>query len=489
MKKLNFLLTMVALLFAMSMTQNVMAKKKIYLGHEYKGKLNKQKRPEGQGTINVGDLLIRGIFNDRSVTDAEVIIADHIEGPHNCRFNGTITYDESNNIVLKADGIFSTRYLEGRWSFDGYVFEKAIMDAMTELKDTLKEDRIVNSDNFEVKQIQVPYTYELKWHNDEFGKLGFSNAVKTHCTLYLRSAIIIREVYNNTIKYNTSLFALHYTVNCPIDKVEFIDNKGRTLIGVINQKDGEIESFMVKYPNGSFFDHYFTAKDEVYKIVYPDGNALEIITPHYATRPYVSIGNGFTTVVKNALDYFIDVVENKSQEPIEVSEIYNEILGENYDYKGDRIRDNMKHPDLEVEELIKDMLKQASPHIKIASNFPVYLNYYEADCEGWFKDGKYISRVTRDKNAEEADNKKAQAKYNNLCKQYGKKYVDAAYADKFLIGMPLEVLDITGKWGYRKVSETANTVTLDAYYIPYNNPRYRLYLTNRKITRIYQYNY
>jgi hypothetical protein len=278
-------------------------------------------------------------------------------------------------------------------------------------------------------------------------------------------------------------------VNCPIDKVEFIDNKGRTLIGVINQKDGEIESFMVKYPNGSFFDHYFTAKDEVYKIVYPDGNALEMIRPHYATIPYVSIGNGFTTVVENALDYFIDVVENKSQEPIEVSEIYNEILGENYDYKGDRIRDNMKHPDLEVEELIKDMLKQASPHIKIASNFPVYLNLDEADCEGWFEDGKYISRVTRDKNAEEADNKKAQAKYNNLCKQYGKKYVDAAYADKFLIGMPLEVLDITGKWGYRKVSETANTVTLDAYYIPYNNPRYRLYLTNRKITRIYQYNY
>lgn len=36
--------------------------------------------------MNVGGLVITGVFDDRVVTDAVVRIMDEIEGPHNCRF-------------------------------------------------------------------------------------------------------------------------------------------------------------------------------------------------------------------------------------------------------------------------------------------------------------------------------------------------------------------------------------------------------------------
>ena len=484
MKKLHFLLTMIALLFPMSMTQSAMAKKIIYLGHEYNGKVNKQKIPEGQGTINVGDLLISGIFNDRSVTDAEVI-SGHPDMPHNCRFNGTVTYDESNNIVLKADGIFSTRYLQGKWDYNDLrvVTDYAIKN-MTELKDTLKEDRIVNSTCFELREIQLPYTFEFERDDRQiykFNELGIPNEVLTHYTLRLRPAWIRPTNYQGEAEI-TSLFALDNEV-CPIDKLDFIYNEDRALIGAINRRNCRLDTLMIRYPDGSY---YFTCKGkELCKIVYPDGKDLEIKGSGYSTT--MSIGNGFEIKISNPMNIFIDLVEHKS--PLEVSKIFNEILLENIDYKGDFIKDNMKHPDSEVEELIIDMLKQASPHIKFANSLEVYSSSVSSKEAGWFTDGKYISRVTREKNAEAEAYKKAEAKYNNLCKRYGKKFVDAAYDGKFLIGMPLELLDVSGEWKYRKVSQTANTVTFDAHYNLARNPGYRLYLTNNKITRIYQYQY
>ena len=58
------LLSAIAILCVMIGTpQGVMAKKIVYLGHQYKGDINKEKVPEGEGEIEINGLTIKGMFN------------------------------------------------------------------------------------------------------------------------------------------------------------------------------------------------------------------------------------------------------------------------------------------------------------------------------------------------------------------------------------------------------------------------------------------
>ncbi len=49
MSKRTILLAMTALFLLIGLSQSVMAKKVVYLGHQYKGKVNKEDVPEGKG--------------------------------------------------------------------------------------------------------------------------------------------------------------------------------------------------------------------------------------------------------------------------------------------------------------------------------------------------------------------------------------------------------------------------------------------------------
>ena len=111
MKKNGILMLVVTLIMALGMNQSVMAKEKKvkYLGHNYRGEVNDQKVPAGKGVMNVHGLVIEGDFSDHSVSNAEVWRTTYL-GTSNTTFNGTITYDESENIVLKAGGVISTKY-------------------------------------------------------------------------------------------------------------------------------------------------------------------------------------------------------------------------------------------------------------------------------------------------------------------------------------------------------------------------------------------
>ena len=130
----------------MTLPQQAMAKEKKvkYLGHYYNGEVNKKKIPEGHGVMNIGGLLIEGIFDDHSATDAEVNIWDF----HNCQFKGNITYDSSNNITLKAGGVFTTEYYEETWKY---------VDTDAEIvEEVLEVDRVVNINSFERKTLEIP---------------------------------------------------------------------------------------------------------------------------------------------------------------------------------------------------------------------------------------------------------------------------------------------------------------------------------------------
>lgn len=171
-KKTIKLLFAALLVVVMVMPHEAVAKKVTYLGHYYNGKLNKNKVPEGKGEMNVGGLVIAGVFDDRVVTDAVVRIMDEIEGPHNCRFCGTVNYDESENITLNAGGLFFTRYYNNRWGSETVISNSDLMDDKNELIDTLKENRIVKAYGFSFEKniIEVPFYYDLDDRN-----LGFKS--------------------------------------------------------------------------------------------------------------------------------------------------------------------------------------------------------------------------------------------------------------------------------------------------------------------------
>ena len=134
------------------MPENVLAKgKKVkYLGHNYEGMVDKSKVPSGEGAINVSGLIIEGIFNATTITDAEVHRTTYL-GPSTTTFKGTITFDESDKITLKAGGTISTKY-HFRDDFNN------ISESTNEVTETLQEDKVVNSDNFEPRSIKIPHT-------------------------------------------------------------------------------------------------------------------------------------------------------------------------------------------------------------------------------------------------------------------------------------------------------------------------------------------
>ena len=151
MKYQRIAAVLVMIVTVMAMPQNLEAKdKKVkYLGHNYQGAVDNNKVPAGNGTMNVNGLLIEGIFDGHSATDAEVWRTSYL-GTSTTSFKGTITYDESENITLKAGGTISTSYYYGKFGNHdnkGYV------------KETLKEDRMVNSSNFEPQSIKMSYTF------------------------------------------------------------------------------------------------------------------------------------------------------------------------------------------------------------------------------------------------------------------------------------------------------------------------------------------
>ena len=83
--------------------QNASAKKLVYLGHEYNGKVNDKNIPEGKGKIDNGGLIIEGIFDGKTINDAKF-------QTEWLSYNGTITYDREMKVILKQGGKLNKFY-------------------------------------------------------------------------------------------------------------------------------------------------------------------------------------------------------------------------------------------------------------------------------------------------------------------------------------------------------------------------------------------
>ena len=111
MNKKTIILSFVALIIALGMSQSVMAKKITYLGHYYNGKVNKQKIPEGEGGIAIADVAVFGTFSANNITNVK-IETDWIN------ISGAISFDESDRITVKAgSNISSTVYLSSTMKY------------------------------------------------------------------------------------------------------------------------------------------------------------------------------------------------------------------------------------------------------------------------------------------------------------------------------------------------------------------------------------
>lgn len=293
MKKKSILMLVMTLIMALGMSQSVMAKEKKvkYLGHNYKGEVNDQKVPAGKGAMNVNGLMIEGDFSDHSVTNAEVWRTTSM-GTSNTTFSGTITYDESENIVLKAGGVISTKYYfsDGR-RYDGFHLKDKEPDYV---KETLEEDRIVNSGSFEPNKLIIPYNFRQE--NDIFGDVKDLN-VPTLCASY--TADLTHAVYYKGNKVDMDVFAAisHYNYNDeliePIEVEGYKDNEGRVWDYIA--KPQRFEGIRVKYPNGSYLayevDRYNNKKTIAWGIHYPNGKIVKTNWPPDNTDPVYNMGD------------------------------------------------------------------------------------------------------------------------------------------------------------------------------------------------------
>ena len=317
MNKNCLILIITALFIALGISQSVMAKEKKvkYLGHNYKGEVNDQKVPAGKGVMNVNGLMIEGDFSDRSVSNAEVWRTTYM-GTSNTTFSGTITYDESENIVLKAGGVISTKY----YFLDGPGYNGLhLKDYEPQyVKRTLKEDKIVNSENFEPKKLRL--SFNPRQDRNIFKAVEDLNVPPLRASY----TVDLTHVGYYKGKVDMDVFAAisHYSndnkIIKPIEVRGNKDKEGRIWEYVavpIAKYDGysiAFEGISVKYPNGSYLvAQVKNNTDSIYwGIRYPNGKIVKTIWPpsENSTDPVYNMGN-FSFKTNYSSTYLSTIIE------------------------------------------------------------------------------------------------------------------------------------------------------------------------------------
>ena len=293
MKTRSIMFYVMALIVVLGMSQSVMAKEKKvkYLGHNYKGEVNDQNVPAGKGVMKVNGLMIEGIFSGNSVSNAEVCKKTFME-TGNTTFSGTITYDESDNIVLKAGGVVSTKYYFLNPNYRGNNGAHLKDNEPDYAKETLKEDRIVNSGSFEPKKLTI--SFNPRQDTGIFTDVKELN-VPTLCASYTVDLTHV-VYYKGNVDMNVFAAISHYNDSGKlIEPIEVKDNKDSEGRVWDYTAKGSFEGIRVKYPNGSYLayevDRYNNTKTVAWGIHYPNGKIVKTNWPTNNTDPVYDMGN------------------------------------------------------------------------------------------------------------------------------------------------------------------------------------------------------
>ena len=437
MKKNSILLYAMALLIAFCFAPSVMAKKISYMGYQYNGKINKENIPEGQGTITMSvqdlidksktiDFSISGIFNGPNVTNANFSTTW-------LSYKGDMEIKEGKSFVLKKGGVITT---------NGYPFpprgEVSIPQNLIEHKyiDVNEDTQMSYSD---LVRISMPYSYP-------FPKVPSKLNPPSGMTLYINPSInkVLEKqtglwVPSKIVYYNiadgSNIF--RYDPWSPKKTFEYKDSEGR-----IWKFEGE-ELLAVEYPDGSIckkeLDFERVNAQYAPKLGRTKWNGEIVLDEKIDNKPIaLDLRSGD---FKNWDRYFSGV--DKLLE-IGSSDEYIEFK---LQYDVDRsFRESDVDKIINFDNVIKDKLLS---NISIPDNKELYL-YCLSDDDITkkvkvfsVKNGVVSGRkqtAAAEKKAQQAKAAKEQAAYNQLCKKYGKKYADAAWNGRIIVGMPEELL-------------------------------------------------
>ena len=495
------LLTPIVLVAVMALPQEASAKKIEYLGHSYNGKVNKQKIPEGLGKLTVKNLIIEGTFADRTVTDAIVKVDDGT--PLHNTFKGTVTYDESDKIRLKAGGTF-TRWYIGKNCDETYfsVYQNGTpvqsydkRKNIQESTETLTRDLVVDVDGFMDLGMRIPQgdlskeianlLRIMKYDTQKFD-------IPEGLPYYLSAQLKEVRLRSGGYEYKKKIAQLTNSSNM----TTITDKRGRTWTYSIsssidswNRTEIMQKEFKVTFLNGDYLwcrQPQSNENDIDYQIGgwkkhYKNG---AVVTVEYDESRYnanVSLSNiSFFKHKSNIAKLW------ESEDFILASDAFGGISINNI---------QLNTPGKEVNSLIT---KELLPFVEgkgAKSSFEVYASQNKY---GLFKNGRLYTNAEEKKMKErEQARERQQEEQQRLQKQqqeqqelqpyyqkYGKRYVDAFIRGDVLVGMP-EGLIL--KW--RNMKKTYDGGTTRKYVLYDNNmwhPKhiYTVWVTNGKVTDV-----
>ena len=279
----------VLLLIALLLPLMVGAKKLTYLGHQYDGKVNGQNIPEGKGKIDIGGLIIEGMFNGKTINDATF-------KTEWLKFDGTITYDRDDEITLKQGGSLTMYYYireEIRPLVMGnYKLQLSLNNMAGKTKSTiekLNEDMIVNRNSLIKMTLKLPFTFEMKGVPSE---LNPPLTVSKKAEYELGKYEIYGQHYGDDGMY-AYLVSSDQESQCFVK--DYKDNEGRswTYVGSYDASfigGGKREmQFIVTYPDGSQY-----VSNGNWLLVYPDSKYMKYINGSYTSNKLLLPINGKT---------------------------------------------------------------------------------------------------------------------------------------------------------------------------------------------------
>lgn len=431
MKKNSILLYAITLLIAFCCTLSVMAKKITYLGHYYNGDVKKNV-PEGEGGILIADVAVLGTFDANYITNAK-IETDWIE------IRGNISFDESDRITVKAgSNIYNTVYTTSigiSTEYDlktmSHVFHKVLeKDSIVDLSSTQADIYVPTKvaelapnpptiiSHIHAELVPIEISYEAK---DFTGRKTGQWAKRK--TMVYKTEKSIEETEYRLDNYKDK-FGRIWNVYGPIRT-----NRGKCAGKVTypngsyikTDEEGSVSEWEIKYPNGFVLKYN---QGEGKRVIYSDGTIINFTTSVDNIDKHLSYYISSTTINREEL---CDIIFPKSQ----ISKLSSK----------------------EIEKLINEKISKAFANYRYRENLSNGKNWnglyvYDGDIKSEIgkyhsDEGVYISnkeQAAKDNAAAKKQAAKDQAAYNQLCKKYGKKYADAAWNGRIIVGMPEELL-------------------------------------------------
>lgn len=423
MKKVILFISSVVLLLGIVNPQSVIAQNKIkkvkYMNHKFNGEVNSDKIPDGEGELDL--MGIKGYFEGNKVFNAT------IDGGK-IKYNGDLTFDESNNVTLKAGGTFTYYYYIDS-SDISWEAQVASGRGKFSVSEELQSDKVVSVSDFNITEAEINIPLKLE---DVDEKLNPPT---------LKQARLIKEKVFQQTSYQTGTRREYVFVLEGIDNGINIhgakDEQGRVW-NYIRRKNtnstGFSYSYRVTYSDGS----YYSESVEPGKLisnweVYLSDNVVIKGTSGNSSKSSVCVATENEIVkttnsrIKSDINGFLEFYNSKKRPNDE--DIVVKFIN----------RDIQSLSDKEVEQIInKEILPSyGATNVYVVSDIE---DDYWKNRIGKFEEGHYVSENTIIAKSVAEEAAKEKAARPSLNKKYGKINVDAIEKGNLRVGMPLNLL-------------------------------------------------